>query len=72
MEAAGISVLILPNGNLPTEHQTDPDSWDILGKPAFEGQIHELSSLCLSLISRFLGISGSNILHSLQQSRCQE
>lgn len=51
MKAAGTSVYILPNGNLSTEHQADPDSWDILGKPIFEVQIHGLSGLCSSLIS---------------------
>lgn len=51
MKAAGTSEFILPNGNLLTEHQADPDSWDILGKPIFKVQIHELSELCLPQIS---------------------
>ena len=51
MKAAGTTVFILPIGNASTEHQADPDSWDILGKPIFEVQIHELSGLCSSVIS---------------------
>lgn len=51
MKAASTSEFILPNGNFPTEHQADPDRWDILGTPIFKVQINELSGLCLPLIS---------------------